>query len=108
MAELIIRLEKRLPGVDQDNLTEYLRTVSDRLCLRLGEIVLPSAFESICIDACVKMHRRVYYEGISGESVANMTTSFVDDILSEYASEIGGYKEQQLKTGASGPTVRFL
>ena len=86
--ELIERVRKRIPydeGVSDEVLMEYIDTVSDRLCLRLGVDILPRLFESICVDAVVKMHRRVYYEGISSEGTANITTSFVDNILAEYA-----------------------
>lgn len=69
---------------------------------------LPNLFESICVDAVVKMYRRTYYEGISSEGAANISTTFVDDVLSEYAQEIGDWKTQQANVGGSGKVVRFL
>lgn len=77
-------------------------TISDRLALRLGVDKLPETFERIAADASVKMFRRMYYEGITSESVQSINTAFVDDILKEYESEIESYIARQ--TGV----VRFL
>ena len=61
------------------------------------------------MDAVVKMYRRTYYEGISSEGVANISTSFVEDILDEYAEEIARYRDQQANgAGGSGKVVTFL
>lgn len=108
--ELIDRLRVRIPdtSLEDSELKEYLSTVSDRLCLRLGAEKLPPLFESICVDATVKMVRRTYYEGISSEGVANISTSFVDDILAEYAGEIEDWKNSQAASGNSNKVVRFL
>ena len=110
MDELLQRLLIRLPDTQLANeqLTEYLQTMSDRLCLRLGVETLPAIFASICVDATVKMVRRTYYEGISSEGVANISTSFVDDILAEYAGEIGDWKNAQADAGNSKKVVTFL
>ena len=110
MDELLHRLLVRLPNTQLTNeqLTEYLQTMSDRLCLRLGVETLPAIFASICVDATVKMVRRTYYEGISSEGVANISTSFVDDILAEYAGEIGDWKSAQADSGNSKKVVTFL
>lgn len=108
---LIERVRKRIPDSDEvtdEVLEEYICTVSDRLCLRLGVDLLPRLFESACVDAAVKMHRRAYYEGISSEGAANIATSFVDDILSEYAEEIEQYRERQSNSCGSGKVVHFL
>lgn len=109
MEELLTRLKTRLPNTElKDNeLIEYLSTVNDRLCLRLGAETLPPLFGSVCVDATVKMIRRIYYEGISSEGVANISTSFVDDILAEYASEIGDWKATQAESGNSSKVVNF-
>ena len=110
MAELLARLKVRLPdtALSDEQLTEYLNTIGDRLVLRLGAEALPAAFQSICVDAAVKMVRRTYYEGISTESVTNISTSFVDDILSEYEAEISGYLDAQAESGKTDKVVRFL
>lgn len=109
MEELLTRLKTRLPNTElEDNeLIEYLLTVNDRLCLRLGAETLPPLFGSVCVDATVKMIRRIYYEGISSEGVANISTSFVDDILAEYASEIEDWKTTQAESGNSSKVVNF-
>ncbi len=109
--ELLERVRRRIPDEDEvsdDVLDEYISTVSDRLCLRLGVEILPKLFESACVDAVVKMHRRAYYEGISSEGAANITTSFVDDILQEYAEEIARFREMQADRSGSGKVVHFL
>lgn len=110
MEELLQRLKTRLPDTEltDEQLIEYLQTMSDRLCLRLGVELLPALFSSICVDATVKMVRRTYYEGISSEGVANISTSFVDDILAEYAGEIGDWKSGQAASGNSKKVVTFL
>lgn len=110
MDELLSRLKIRLPDtkLTDDQLKEYLTTMSDRLCLRLGVDALPALFESICVDSTVKMVRRTYYEGITSEAVANINTSFVDDILAEYAGEIDDWKNGQAASGNSKKVVTFL
>lgn len=109
MEELLARLKTRLPNTEltDNELLEYLSTINDRLCLRLGAETLPPLFGSVCVDATVKMIRRIYYEGISSEGVANISTSFVDDILAEYASEIGDWKTAQAESGNSKKVVNF-
>ena len=109
MVELLARLKTRLPDTQltDPQLVEYLTTMSDRLCLRLGAETLPPLFNSICVDATVKMVRRTYYEGISSESAANIDTSFVDNILSEYADEISDWKNSQADSGNSNKVVKF-
>lgn len=108
--EIEERIINRIPTdeIDELVLQEYIATVKDRLCLRLGESELPGLFESICVDAVVKMHRRTYYEGISSESVANLSTTFVEDILSEYETEIEMWLEQKSNASGSGKVVRLL
>ena len=110
MEELLMRLKIRLPDTQLTDaqLTEYLTTMSDRLCLRLGADTLPPLFNSICVDATVKMVRRTYYEGITSEAVANINTSFVDDILAEYAGEIDDWKNGQAASGNSKKVVTFV
>ena len=87
----------------EERLEEYIETVSDRLCIRLGVSSLPGVFQSICVDAVVKMHRRFFYEGVSSENDGGISVSYADDVLSEYAQEIEEYKEN---TGKKA--VRFL
>lgn len=110
MNELLQRLFVRLPDTQltDEQLAEYLQTMSDRLCLRLGVETLPAIFNSICVDATVKMVRRTYYEGITSEAVANINTSFADDILAEYAGEIDDWKNGQAASGNSKKVVTFL
>ena len=110
MEELLERLKIRLPDVDltDNELLEYLSTIRDRLCLRLGAEMLPPLFGSVCVDATVKMIRRIYYEGISSEGVANISTSFVDDILAEYADEISDCKSAQAESGNTNKVVTFI
>lgn len=110
MEELLARLKTRLPNTEltDNELLEYLSTIKDRLCLRLGAETLPPLFGSVCVDATVKMIRRIYYEGISSEGVANISTSFVDDILAEYADEISDWKATQAESGNTNKVVTFI
>lgn len=87
------RVLLRLGGEPADamQIQDYTRIIIDRLCLRLREDILPVQFEGIAADAVVKMYRRTYFEGISSEGTDGITTSFVDDILSEYEGEIQSY-----------------
>jgi len=105
---VIIRLESD-DNYDENIVSEYVQTITDRLCLRLGvtEDTFPELFNSIAVDATVKMWRRTYYEGISSEGAANITTSFVDDILSEYADEISAYLENTANTSGTDKVVHF-
>lgn len=106
--DLVNRVFNRLEDADEDVLKEYIVTIKDRLCLRLGEEDLPEQFESICVDAVVKMYRRMYYEGIVSEGTSNLTTSFVNDILAEYSQEISDWKARKANNAGSGRMVRFL
>ncbi len=49
MEELLMRLKIRLPDTQLTDaqLTEYLTTMSDRLCLRLGADTITPLFNSI-------------------------------------------------------------
>ena len=104
------RVKKRLTDYsDNANLIdELIATVEDRLCIRLDEETLPKKFTSICVDAVVKAYRRVYFEGITAEGVENLSTSFVEDILAEYAFEISAWIEKKANLSGSGKIVRFL
>ena len=89
--ELKDRVSNRLPNesnVDEIFIMEAIQTIEDRLNIRLGTIVLPIIFESILVDAVVKMIRRQYYEGINTERIDTIQTTFIDNILDEYDKEI--------------------
>lgn len=104
-----VRLRISNSEITDTVLNEYIGTIQDRLLLRLGEEKLPGAFQSVCVDATVKMFRRTYYEGISSENVVNMSTTFVEDILSEYTQEISEWKVARANSGGGNKrTVKFL
>lgn len=105
---ILDRVKIRLSDADEKILNEFISMVSDRLCLRLSEEALPKLFESVCVDAVVKAYRRIYYEGISSDGVANISTSFVEDILSEYSDEIDSYNDQKADKARSERVVKFL
>lgn len=106
------RVRLRVPDVNiasDDLLNDYISVITDRLNLRLGTENLPAIFESIVVDAVVKMYRRTYYEGISSEGVANISTSFVEDILAEYEREISDWKSSHAgEEGTANRVVSFL
>lgn len=107
--DILARVDRRLSGenIDINLVQELIDTVTDRICLLLDEDSLPNAFDSICVDAVVKMYRRTYYEGISSEGTADINTSFVDNVLSEYEAEIQGWVSRKLNKLGSGRVVRF-
>lgn len=104
------RIRIKEEELDNSHLMLLCDTVCDRLKIRLGESELPEAFKRIAADATVKAFRRMYYEGISSETVSDISTSFISDILDEYNEEIEAYKtygkyaEEDVKTDI----VRFL
>ncbi|MBQ9050566.1 MAG: hypothetical protein IJ126_08225 [Lachnospiraceae bacterium] len=102
---VLLRLSAEKP--DTAVVEDYAKIITDRLCLRLGVDSLPKTFEGIAADATVKLYRRAYFEGISSEGTEGMTTSFVADILAEYADEIAAYKENKAKTDGDR-TIYFL
>lgn len=99
--EVLERVKTRLVNEEtlpSDTLViEMVTTITDRLKLRLGAEKVPDAFNSIVVDAVVKMFRKQQFEGITSENTANISTSFVDDVLSEYAIEIDEYKNNRDK-----------
>lgn len=112
MDTILERVKTRLVNIktEDETLKEYIKTVYDRLCLRLKTDNLPDVFYSVCVDAVVKMYNRIYYEGISSESGGNISTSFVEDILNEYNLEIESYLSLKKNNNEDGTrkVVRFL
>ena len=53
MLDILQRVRIRItdPNVSDELLNEYIQTIMDRLCLRLGAETLPAAFDSVCVDA---------------------------------------------------------
>lgn len=102
---VILRLSAESP--DPVKIADYVNIITDRLTLRLGVDTLPTSFEGIAADATVKLYRRAMFEGISSEGTEGITTSFVADILAEYADEIAAYKENKAKTDGER-TIYFL
>ena len=92
---------------DETLLEDLLQTVTDRICIRLGVQALPAEFNSIAVDAAVKAVRRIEYEGLSSESAAEISSSFVGDILAEYDAEIGRYRQDHA-ADVGGKVIRFI
>lgn len=100
MSDIVARVKARyLPdeAVPEDSaIEEMLRTVSDRLLIRLKVEVLPALAESIAVDAAVKALRLRGYEGSSSESASDggsMSNSFIDDVLSAYSADIEALRD---------------
>lgn len=94
--EIYDRVKIRLPDTEEseaDLLKELIETVSSRLLIRLSLDELPTVLESIVVDATVKMYRRMKYEGITSESGGEISTNFIEDVLSEYADDLQAYSE---------------
>lgn len=105
--DLLLRIQNRIKdeSATVETLSEIAQTVSDRVCLRLGTTSVPDLFNSIVVDASVKLYRRTYYEGVSSENDDGITTSFVNDILEEYNAEFEQYKQNQ---SAKSNVISFL
>lgn len=95
-------------SITDDALFEYVQTAIDRICLRLAVETLPKAFESIAVDVVVKMHRRTFYEGIASESVDTLSTSFINDLLDEYADEFQTYKDRKNNEDENGESLKVV
>ena len=95
--EVIEAIKMRLQdeNVNESLIYELIELVHDRLLLRLQVDVLPTCFLSILKDATIKLYRKSYFEGITSESSDGLTTTFVDDVLSEYAFEISEYRKKR-------------
>lgn len=112
ISEIEKRIECRMTGelCDKAVMREISQTVLDRICIRLGissEKEFPALFFGICAEASIKAYRRRYYEGIQSESASGVfSDTFVDDILSEYASEFTAYRNSD--NVGSSKRVRFL
>ena len=102
---VLLRLDAEKP--DPVKIADYVNIITDRLTLRLGVDSLPKTFEGIAADATVKLYRRAMFEGISSEGTEGLTTSFVADVLAEYADEIAAYRDSKAKTDGDR-TVYFL
>lgn len=109
--EILDRVLARLPGednqADEPFLKESIRLVEDRLNLRLNTDKLPDKFESILVDAVIKIWRRRYHEGIETEKIDTINTKFVDNILEEYEKEIQAYLYNKEKDSFEN-VVRFI
>lgn len=104
---ILERVLVRLPGetqVDEPFLLETIVIVEDRLNLILNTDILPQKFESIVVDAVIKVWRRRYYEGIESEGIDAITTKFIDNVLAEYDREINAY----IAGKVSKSVVRFI
>lgn len=92
-----LKFDEVLP--DDAFLSELCQTVTDRIYLRVGLIPAgtdpPAALASIAVDASIKLYRRQYHEGINSEGAEGLSTSFVDDILSEYELEFEAYRKSE-------------
>ncbi|MBQ8514634.1 MAG: hypothetical protein IJ496_04490 [Ruminococcus sp.] len=103
------RVQLRLQGEAEDTalLQELCDLAAVRICLRAGESELPALLEPIAADVVVKLFRRWNYEGISSEGADTISTTFVEDVLKEYADEFQAYTDQK-KTQEGAKVVRFL
>lgn len=116
-AQALLRLKVRLgnegavPG--DDELSEVVQGVADRLRMRLRADELPVLAWSVVVDASVKVVRRRFYEGISSESegqTGSLSTAFFESVLAEYEADIEGLRDMMAAEGAeaSVPMVRFV
>ena len=93
--EIVARVEARYLDDEvkpkYEAIKEMVRTIEDRLLIRLDTDKLPAVAESIVVDAAVKALRLRGYEGSTSESSSDggsISNSFVDDVLAAYSEEI--------------------
>lgn len=97
-------IEEENGSISEVGLYQLCGNIVSRMCLRLGTEELPPEFNHIAVDACIKLYRRRYYEGISSENCGGLSVSFVEDLLNEYSKEVEMYKEMNAK-GSETETV---
>lgn len=116
MADLMARVKVRLSSYDEvpsdDELSEIVATLTDRVCMRVGVADLPERAGSLVVDATVKAVNRRFDEGVTSESegqTGSMSTTWVEDILGEYEAELAGLRDELASDAASTrQRVRFL
>lgn len=110
--KILERVKVRLP--DENNgelLQELVKSIMDRICLRIHENELPEVLASIATEAVVKVHRRQYFEGISDEWADSLKVSFFEDVLGEYEEEFNAFKNMKKKQEdeeGNKKVVRFI
>lgn len=85
---------------------EMLRTIDDRLCIRLDVDEIPKRAQSIVVDAAVKALRLRGFEGSRSESASeggSVSNSFIDDVLEAYADDIESLRKSLHRAG-----IKFL
>ncbi len=110
--EILNRVKVSLPDIsepDENLLKELIQRANDRVSLYVGDDPeeLSTKLYSIVVDMSVKMYRRLYFEGISSENADTLSTSFVENLLSEYIDELDAYINNQ-RGAYQKRTVRFL
>ena len=92
-----IRLAEELQHDTNQHRASILREICDlaetRICLRVRTQTLPEILEPIAADIVVKLWRRLSYEGISSEGADKISTSFVENILAEYETDLKAYQD---------------
>lgn len=113
VAGILSRVTTRLGNEENspEIVADIVQTIIDRICLRVGvanDAEFPALLYSVAVDASVKAYRRYYFEGIQKESAGGIDTTFVNDILDEYAEELGAWIDANAKDSAAAKVVRFL
>lgn len=106
VARISLRFMPDEPRPPVEVIEEYLRTVQDRLLIRLDTEEVPERGFSIVVDATMKALRLRGFEGSRSESLADggsFSNSFIDDVLDAYSAEIAALKKVEHKVG-----VKFI
>lgn len=95
---------------DNPVLLELVKTATDRINIRVGEMELPAELETVAVEVVCALHNRMYYEGIKSENADTFSVSFVDNVLSEYETDLQRYREKKAKDDVEyrGGVVNFL
>lgn len=110
MDELKTRvLSRYLPDEEHPTdaaIEEMLRSVKDRILIRIGADELPEKAESIVVDVTVRALRLRGFEGSTSESSADggsFSNSFIDDVLTGYETDLA-----MLRASSGGRGFRLL
>lgn len=96
MIDLIDRLKTRIPDIDTEIAEELIKTAKDRILLRIEskKSIFPKELESICVEVVTAMYNKhiMKNEGVDNEKVDVFSVKFVNNLLSQYDTELESYK----------------
>ncbi|SJZ37970.1 hypothetical protein [Garciella nitratireducens] len=108
---ILDRVKLRVPRIDETLANEFIISVQDRIKLRLELDEYPHELDTIVVEVVQAMNNRheMNHEGVESESVDVFSIKFIDDLLSQYDSDLQGYiNKKKNSENASRGVLRFL